>query len=127
MRRISFREHSILFIRRMWVDQPGVGLPIFPNPCFGPNEPGLCLGCYGRTRAGHGAHCAFWAGEWDTWLISLSLSIYIYIYSYFLNLIFFIFFMFFLNKKIVFKICKRLIYVHHVCLTHMMCDNVTFI
>ena len=42
MRRISFREHSILCIRRMWVDRPGVGLPIFPNPCFGPNEPGLC-------------------------------------------------------------------------------------
>ena len=43
----------------MWVDRPGVGLPIFPNPCFGPNEPGLCLGCYGRTRAGHGPHCSF--------------------------------------------------------------------
>ena len=26
----------------MWVDRPGVGLPIFPNPCFGPNESGLC-------------------------------------------------------------------------------------
>ena len=43
----------------MWVDRPGVGLPIFPNPCFGPNAPGLCLGCYGRTRAGHGPHCSF--------------------------------------------------------------------
>ena len=43
----------------MWVDRPGVGLPIFPNPCFEPNEPGLCLGCYGGTRAGHGPHCFF--------------------------------------------------------------------
>ena len=43
----------------MWVDRPGVGLPIFPNPCFGPNEPGLCLGCYGGTWAGHGPHCSF--------------------------------------------------------------------
>ena len=57
--RISFREHSILCIRRMWVDRPGMGLPIFPNPCFGPNEPGLCLGCYGGTRAGHRPHCSF--------------------------------------------------------------------
>ena len=58
--RISFREHSILCIRRMWVDRPVVGLPIFPNPCFGPNEPGLCLGCCGGTRAWHGSHCSFW-------------------------------------------------------------------
>ena len=45
----------------MWVDWPGMGLPIFPNPCFGlgPNEPGLCLGCYGGTRAWHGPHCSF--------------------------------------------------------------------
>ena len=26
---ISFREHSIICIRRMWVDWPCVGLPIF--------------------------------------------------------------------------------------------------
>ena len=43
----------------MWVDRLGVGLPIFPNPCFGPNESGFCLGCYGRTRAGHGPLCSF--------------------------------------------------------------------
>ena len=43
----------------MWVDRPDVGLPIFPNPCFRPNEPGLYLGCYERTRAGHGPHCSF--------------------------------------------------------------------
>ena len=36
-----------------------MGLPIFPNPCFGPDELGLCLGCYGGTRAWRGAHCAF--------------------------------------------------------------------
>ena len=35
-----------------------MGLPIFPNPCFGPNEPGLCLGCYGGIRAWHGPHCS---------------------------------------------------------------------
>ena len=35
---ISFREYSIFCIRRMWVDWPGMGLPIFPNPCFGPIE-----------------------------------------------------------------------------------------
>ena len=43
----------------MWVDRLGVGLAIFPNPCFWPNEPGLCLGCYGGTRAWHGPHCSF--------------------------------------------------------------------
>ena len=43
----------------MWVDWPGMGLPIFPNPYFGPNEPGLCLGCYEGTRAWHGPHCSF--------------------------------------------------------------------
>ena len=36
-----------------------MGLPIFPNPCFGPNESGLCLGCYGRIRAWHGPHYSF--------------------------------------------------------------------
>ena len=36
-----------------------MGLPVFPNPCFGPDELGLCLGCYGRTRVWRGAHCAF--------------------------------------------------------------------
>ena len=56
---IFFREYSIFCIRRIWVDWPGMGLPIFPNPCFGPNEPGLCLGCYGGIRAWHGPHCSF--------------------------------------------------------------------
>ena len=32
--RISFREYSIFCIRKIWVDWPGMGLPIFPNPCF---------------------------------------------------------------------------------------------
>ena len=36
-----------------------MGLPIFPNPCFGPNEPGLCSGCYRGIRAWHGPHCSF--------------------------------------------------------------------
>ena len=36
-----------------------MGLPNLPNPCFGPDELGLCLGCYGWTRAWRGAPCAF--------------------------------------------------------------------
>ena len=36
-----------------------MGLPTFPNPCFGPDELGLCLGCCGGTQAWRGAHCAF--------------------------------------------------------------------
>ena len=36
-----------------------MGLPIFPNSCFGPDELGLCFGCYGGTRAWRRAHCAF--------------------------------------------------------------------
>ena len=36
-----------------------MGLPTFPNPCFGPDELGLCLGCCGWTWAWRGAHCAF--------------------------------------------------------------------
>ena len=56
---VSFREYSSPYIRRMWVDWPGMGLPIFSNPCFGPIEPGLCLGCYGGIRAWHGPHCSF--------------------------------------------------------------------
>ena len=59
MSRVSFREYSSPYIRRMWVDWPGMGLPIFSNPCFGPIEPGLCLGCYGGIRAWHGPHCSF--------------------------------------------------------------------
>ena len=37
----------------------GLGLPIFPNPCLGPDELGLCVGCYGGTRAWREVHCAF--------------------------------------------------------------------
>ena len=36
-----------------------MGLPVLPNPCFGPDELGLCLGRYGWTWAWRGAHCAF--------------------------------------------------------------------
>ena len=56
---VSFREYSSPYIRRKWVDWSGMGLPIFSNPCFGPIEPGLCLGCYGGIRAWHGPHCSF--------------------------------------------------------------------
>ena len=59
MIRVSFGEYSILCIRRIWVDWPGMGLPIFPSSCFGPNEPGLCLGCYRGAWVWHGAHCSF--------------------------------------------------------------------
>ena len=59
MNRVSFGEYSILCIRRIWVDWPGVGLPISPSSCFGPNEPGLCLGCCGGAWVWHGAHCSF--------------------------------------------------------------------
>ena len=59
MNRVSFGEYSILCIRRIWVDWPGMGLPISPSSCFGPNEPGLCLGCCGGAWVWHGAHCSF--------------------------------------------------------------------
>ena len=36
-----------------------MGLPVLPNPCFGPDELGLCLGCCGWTWAWRGVHCAF--------------------------------------------------------------------
>ena len=52
----------------IWVDWLSMGLPIFPNPCFGPNEPGLCSGCY------RGAWVC-WARERNTRPISLSLSV----------------------------------------------------
>ena len=72
-RRISFREHSILCIRRMWVDRPGVGLPIFPNPCFGPNELPL-FGLLWKDTAGARTPLLFWVGEWNTWPSSISPS-----------------------------------------------------
>ena len=72
--RISFREYSVCCIRKIWVDWPGTGLPIFPNPCFGPDELGLCLGCYGGDTGMARSPLRFWAGEWDTWPIFLSLS-----------------------------------------------------
>ena len=59
MNRVSFGEYSILCIRRIWVDWPGMGLPISPSSCFGPNEPGFCLGCCGEAWVWHGAHCSF--------------------------------------------------------------------
>ena len=34
-----------------------MGLSNLPNPCFGPDELGLYLGCYGWTWAWRGAHC----------------------------------------------------------------------
>ena len=46
-------------IGRIWVDWPSMGLPVLPNPCFGPDELGLCLGCCGWPRAWRGAPCAF--------------------------------------------------------------------
>ena len=57
--RISFREHSIFCIRRIGVDRSDMGLPVFPNPCFGPDEPGLGLGCYGGTWVWHKPRCSF--------------------------------------------------------------------
>ena len=36
--RISFREYSICCIRKIWVDWPGTGLPIFPNSVLGPTS-----------------------------------------------------------------------------------------
>ena len=36
-----------------------MGLHIFTNPCFGPNEPGLCSSCYRGIRAWHGPHFSF--------------------------------------------------------------------
>ena len=76
-RRISFREYSVRCIRKIWVDWPGMGLPIFPNPCFGPDELGLCLGCFGGTRAWRGAHCAFG-------LTSGILGLFLYLYQFYL-------------------------------------------
>ena len=36
-----------------------MGLSNLPNPCFRPDELGLCLGCCGWTWAWRRAHCAF--------------------------------------------------------------------
>ena len=57
--RISFREYSICCIRKIWVDWPGTGLPLFPNPCFGPNEAGFRLSCYEGAQEWHRPHCSF--------------------------------------------------------------------
>ena len=59
MDRVSFGEYSILCIRRIWVDWPGMSLPIFPSLRVGPNEPGLCLGCCEGAWVWHEAHCSF--------------------------------------------------------------------
>ena len=59
--RVGYLLGNILssVIGRIWVDWPSMGLPIFPNPCFGPNKSGLCSGCYRGIRAWHGPHCSF--------------------------------------------------------------------
>ena len=36
-----------------------MGLSNLPNPCFGPDELGLCLGCRGWMQVWRGAPCAF--------------------------------------------------------------------
>ena len=59
MDRISFGEYYILCIRRIWVDWPSMGLPIFPSSCVGSDELGLCLGCCEGAWMWHGAHCSF--------------------------------------------------------------------
>ena len=46
-------------IGRIWFDWPSMGLPILPNPCFGPNGPSLCSGCYRGIWVWHGPHCSF--------------------------------------------------------------------
>ena len=72
---VSFREYSSPYIRRMWVDWPGMGLPIFSNPCFGPIEPGPFFGLLWRDTGVARTPLFFWAGEWNTWPVSLSLSV----------------------------------------------------
>ena len=73
--RLSFREYSILCISKIWVDWPGIGLPIYPRLCFGPTEPGLCFGLLWRGVGAAWSPPLFWAGEWNTGPISLSPSI----------------------------------------------------
>ena len=72
MNRLSFREYSILCISKIWVDWPGMGLPIYPRLCFGPSEPGLCFGLLWRGVGAAWSPPLFWAGEWNTGPISLS-------------------------------------------------------
>ena len=74
MNRVSFGEYSILCIRKIWVDWPGMGFPIYPSSCFGPNESGLCFGLLWWGMGVAWSPLLFWAGEWNTWPISLSPS-----------------------------------------------------
>ena len=83
--RVGYLLGNILssVIGRIWVDWPSMGLPIFPNSCFGPNEPGLCSGCYRGIRAWHGPHCSFGlASGMLCPVLYPHQYIYIYIYIY---------------------------------------------
>ena len=56
---IFFREYYTFCVIRMWVDLVGYGPSHLSKSVFWARRTGLCLGCYGGTRAWHGAHCAF--------------------------------------------------------------------
>ena len=73
--RISFREYSIFCIIRMWVDLAGYGPSHFFKSVFWARRAGPLFGLLWRDTGMARSPLRFWAGEWDTWPISLSLSV----------------------------------------------------
>ena len=73
--RISFREYSIFCIIRMWVDLAGYGPSHFSKSVFWARRTGPLFGLLWRDTGMARSPLRFWAGEWDTWPVSLSLSV----------------------------------------------------
>ena len=75
MSRISFREYPIFCIIRMWVELAEYGPSHFSKSVFWARLAGPLFGLLWRDTGMARSPLRFWAGEWDTWPISLSLSV----------------------------------------------------
>ena len=82
MGNISFKEYSIFFIAKIWVDWPGMDLSIYPRSRFGPSDPGFCFGLIWRGLGVAWSPPFLWAwpvGYWAHFYIPINIYIYIYI------------------------------------------------
>ena len=67
MSNISFKEYSIFCIGKIWVDWPGMDLPIYPKSSFGPSEPDLYFGLVWRGLGVAWSPPLFWAWRVGCW------------------------------------------------------------
>ena len=73
---IFFREYYTFYVIMMWVDLVGFGPSHLSKSVSWARRTGPLFGLLWRNTGMARSPLRFWAGEWDTWPISLSLSIF---------------------------------------------------